>query len=725
MGTFDKLLKPRSVAIVGASADAAKLTGRPLAYLDKYGFTGTVYPVNPRYETIGGRRGYPDIASLPQPPDVAIVLVGATKVTAAVRQLAAIGTASAIVLASGFGESGPEGRKRQDDLKHAAGAMRLLGPNTIGLINVTDRIVLSASNALVTEDIVPGGVALVSQSGGILGSLLSRAQALGIGFSKLIATGNECDLEVAEFVDHLVDDAATNVIALYLEGLRKPEAFKAAVARARAAGKPVVAFKVGRSESGMRSAVSHTGALAGSDAAYDALFRQFGVIRAERYSDLLDIPLMFSRGRAFKGSRVAIITSTGGSASLLADAAGVAGFETPPPDEATAATLKALAIEGATLDRNPIDVTLAGVKADTFRTILDAVVASPGYDAVAVVLGSSALREPETVGEPMRACAAVSAKPIIGYVSPNAPQLVRQLNLAGVPTFAEPESCATALAAMRRLGEAKPVETVGVPAATADVGDLRGLLNVGSLNEAESKRLFARFGIPVTRELVAETPAAAAEAAMTFDGKLVVKVLSRHVLHKSDIGGVAIGVLPQDVVRTCTEIAGRFVKAGQGKPDGFLVQELVSDGVELILGFHRDAQLGPLILLGMGGVTAELYRDTSMRLAPVSRRDVEEMIEELKSAPLLKGFRGRPPADVAALVTAVVAFSTMIVTIGDGLREAEINPLFVLPMGRGVVAADGVAIISSNRSDVELIKVDSATHDDAKRLSECGIGRLA
>ena len=248
MAAIEKLLNPRNVAIIGASADTAKLTGRPLAYLEKYGFTGNIYPVNPRYDAIGSHRCYSDIASLPQAPDVAIVLVGTSKVTDAVRELAAIGTGAAIVLASGFGESGPEGKQRQDELKRAAGAMRLLGPNTIGLVNFSNRIALSASHALITEETLPGEIALVSQSGGILGSVLSRANALGIGFSKLIATGNECDLEVADFIDYLVDDSATKVIALYLEGLRNPKAFQAAVARARAAGKPVVAFKVGRSE---------------------------------------------------------------------------------------------------------------------------------------------------------------------------------------------------------------------------------------------------------------------------------------------------------------------------------------------------------------------------------------------------------------------------------------------------------------------------------------------
>jgi acyl-CoA synthetase (NDP forming) len=692
MRLIDKLLRPRSVAIVGASADPAKLTGRALPYLEKYGFAGDIYPVNPRYREIAGRPCYGDIAALPQPPDAAIVLLGGARVADAVRELAAIGTPAAIVLASGFGESSPEGQARQDELKRAAGAMRLLGPNTIGLVNVSDRIVLSASNALVTDEIVAGNIALVSQSGGILGSLLSRAQAAGIGFSKLIATGNECDLEVADFVDHLVDDPATRVIALYLEGLRNPQAFAAAALRAHTAGKPVVAFKVGRSEAGARAAVSHTGALAGSDAAYDALFRQFGIIRAERYSDLLDIPLALARGRSLRGRRLAIITSTGGSASLLADAAGVRGFETPPPDAATAAKLAALAIEGATLDRNPIDVTLAGVKSETFRTILAAVTASPSYDAVAVVLGSSALREPETVGAPLRECAAAVDKPVVGFVSPDAPQLLRTLNLAGVPTFAAPESCAAALAALRRVAETTGIERA-IEATNAADAEVNSLLRPGALNEADSKRLFARFGIPVTREIVAATPAQAEAAAGTFSGNVVVKILSCDVLHKSEAGGVAVDVARADIADVCARMAERFRARTGHEPEGFLVQELVADGVELILGFHHDPQLGPVILLGMGGIAAELYHDTALRLAPVSRRDAREMIGELKTSALLKGFRGRPVADVAALADAIVAFSAMIGTIGGELQEAEINPLFVLPQGRGVVAADGVVVV--------------------------------
>src|SRR5437764_10086894 len=404
MDALERLIRPKSVAIIGASADAGKLTGRPLAFLEKYGFGHEVFPVNPRYQSIGRYPCFPDIRSLPHAPDVAIVLVGSSRVPDAVRDLGAIGTGAAIVLAGGFGESGAEGMLRQQQLKSAAGHMRLLGPNTIGLVNVTDGIALSASAALQIDQLVPGSIALVSQSGGILGSLLSRAEAQGIGFSKLVATGNEADIDVCDLVNYLVDDPATKVIALYLEGLRKPAQFRQAALRAAEAGKPIVAFKVGRSESGIQSASSHTGALAGSDVVYDALFRQLGIVRALQFSDLLDIPLALSSGRRLKGRRVAVVTSTGGAASLVADAAGLAGFETPAPDPVTAGRLKALNIPDAVLDRNPIDVTLAGVKSGYFRDVLDSVLESPSYDAVAVILGSSSITEPEAVGAPLRDC---------------------------------------------------------------------------------------------------------------------------------------------------------------------------------------------------------------------------------------------------------------------------------------------------------------------------------
>ncbi|MBV9629904.1 MAG: acetate--CoA ligase family protein [Xanthobacteraceae bacterium] len=690
---LDRLFSPRSVAVLGASADPSKLTGRPVDYLKRHGFTGAIYPVNPRYQELAGLPCYPAVSALPTPPDVGLVLLGADRVVEAVRDLARAGTPAAIVLASGFGEAGAEGQQRQHELKQAAGRMRLLGPNTIGLVNVTDRIMLSASGAMELAEFPTGSIALVSQSGGILGSLLSRGAARGIGFSKLIATGNEADLEVSDCLDYLLDDPETAVIALYLEGLRAPDRFRAAAARAAQIGKPIVAFKVGRSEAGMRSAVSHTGALAGADAVYDALFRQLGVIRAASFADLLDIPAALAPRRALRGRSIAIVTSTGGAATLVADSAGLAGFAVPAPDAATAQALNALNLADAVLDRNPIDVTLAGLRPDVLRTVINTLLESSTYDALIVIVGASGIGQPDLVARPVIEAAQATNKPVMVYVSPEAPRIVRHLNRNGVPAFAAPESCAAALAALLKVYEREHVPSLASPQPKAGGSLPAGCPTSGPLNEAESKQLFARFSIPSIQEFVAASAAEAETAAQNLGDRVVLKVLSRHIAHKTEVGGVRVGVPTHDIARHCAEMAAAVSAKSPHGIEGFLVQELIRDGVELILGFHRDPQLGGAVLLGMGGIATELFNDTTLRLVPVTADDAQDMIASLRSAPLLRGFRGRPRYDVDALARAIVAFSDMVVRLGPRLAEAEINPLFVLPEGRGVHAGDGLVIL--------------------------------
>jgi acetate---CoA ligase (ADP-forming) len=700
MNTIAHLMRPESVAVIGASADPSKTSGRPVAYLKKHGFAGTVYPVNPRYDVIDGLTCYPDVASLPAAPDVGIVLLGAERAHTAVRELANRGARAAIVLASGYAETGAEGALRQAQLLDAAGPMRLLGPNTIGLVNLTDRVTLSASGALETDAFHAGSIGLVSQSGGILGALLSRAAASGIGLSKLVSTSNEADLDMADFVDFLVDDDATSVIALYMEAIRHPERFRAAALRAAEAGKPVVVFKIGRSEAGARSATSHTGALAGSDRMYDALFRQTGVIRADTFADLLDIPNALSAGRRLAGKRVAILTSTGGAGTLVADSLGVAGFETPAPEDTTAARLRALQSgDHAVLDRNPIDVTLAGLQPELLRGAIRALLDSPTYDAVAIIVGSSGLAMPDLMAGAIRDSLPGSNKPVVAYVSPHAPAITRLLNGEGVPAFTSPESATSAMAAMwdyAHTTQRSHAQESLCDRIAFDPTELAELPK-GSLNEAEAKALFARFGVPSVREVTVSNAKEAEDAARTLGDKVVLKLLSNTITHKSDVGGVAVGV-PVDAVGARLNRMRDDVETATGAPvQSFLVQEMVSGGVELILGLHRDP-LGTAVLLGMGGVTAELIKDTSMRLidpqSGLSRDDALALIRELKTFPLLYGFRGRPRADLDALASAIVAFSRMAVQLGSCLVEAEINPLFVLPQGQGVRAADGVAVIS-------------------------------
>ena len=702
MDAITRLLKPRSVAVIGASADITKTAGRPVAYLLKHGFSGKIFPVNPKASEICGLPCYADLASLSEVPDVAMVLLGAERAQQAVRELAQLGCSAAIVLASGYTEVGEDGARRQRELIEAAGSMRILGPNTIGLVNITDGVVLSPSGALEMDHFPAGTVGVVSQSGGILGALLSRAAARGVGLSKLISTSNEVDLELADFIDWLVDDPATQVIALYVETVRDAGRFRTAALRAASAGKPIVAFKIGRSEAGAKAAVSHTGALAGADRMYDALFRQVGVIRAERFDDLLDIPAALAAGRKLKGKRVAILTSTGGAGTLVSDELGMAGFDTPVPDETTAQALRSLQTgDQAALDRNPIDVTLAGLKPDLLRGAISALLRSPTYDALVVIVGSSALAMPELMANAIQSCLPESDKPIIAYVSPHAPHIAALLTHRGVPAFSAPESCASALGAMFHAGDWTapdflPPAAATLPPPTAATLPLHEIPK-GSLDEEQAKRLFAAFGIPGAREIVVSTPDDAASAARELGDRVVLKVLSSEILHKSNVGGVAVGLSSAEIGQRLVDMQSA-VRAGTGSmPTRFLVQEMVTGGTEVMIGMHRDA-LGTAILLGMGGVTAELFQDTTMRLLPpaggLSKAEALSMARELKTWPLLDGYRGRVPSDVDALVRAIVAFSQMVAKLGDRLLEAEINPLFVLPKGEGVRAADAIAVFA-------------------------------
>lgn len=699
---ISRLFQPRSVAIIGASADPRKTTGRPITYLMKHGYAGKVYPVNPKADRIGDLPCYASIAELPEAPDVAIVLLGAARAHEAVRELAARGTAAAIVLASGFGETGEAGASRQAALMQATGQMRILGPNTIGLVNLTDRIILSASAALEMNELEAGSVGLVSQSGGILGSILSRGAARGIGFSKLISTSNEVDLELSDFVEYLAHDPATQVIALYVETIRHPERFRRAVEIARAAGKAVVAYKVGRSEAGARAAISHTGAMAGSDRMYDAFFKQTGVIRAEQFNDLPDICSALTTSRVLKGNRIAVLTSTGGAGTLVADSLGVAGFETPAPDPVTAQALRDLQKgDEAALDRNPIDVTLAGLDPVLLRGIIRAVLASPIYDALVVVVGSSSLAMPDLVADAIRDCLGDSDKPILAYVSPHAPNVVQVLEARGVPAFLNPESCAVAFQAMQSVSQVLPRFEKLAHASNSLQQDSSLIDRVGALNEYEAGQLYGRYGITCAQTLVVHTEAEAVAAAKKINGPVVLKVLSSEILHKSEVGGVRLG-LTVDTLPAALEKMQRDVKTLAGiDPQAFIVQPMLRAPAELIIGMNKDP-LGTALMVGMGGITAELMNDSALCLIPpgmtVSKEQALSLLKQLKSWPLLDGYRGKPKLDVDAVVDAIVGFSKMIAALDQRLIEAEINPLLVMEKGGSAIAADAVVVLGPRGS---------------------------
>lgn len=688
---------PQSIAVIGASTDPQKTAGKPIFYLQKNEYRGKIFPVNPKVETIAGLKCYPDIASLPETPDVAIILVGTDAAIAAVAALAKIITPVAIVLTSGFAETGPEGLLKQEELLRAAGKMRLLGPNTMGMVNIIDQITLSPSGALAMDNIGKGHVSLVSQSGGVLGALLSRAAARGIGLSKLVATSNEADLNLADFIDYFVDDDTTKIILLYIESIRKPEQFRAAALRARQAGKPIVVFKVGKSDAGMQAAISHTGAMAGSDRLYEALFAEVGIIRAHQFSDFLDIPVALGAGRSLHRKRVAILTSTGGAGTLVADSLGEKGFELPVPDATTAQKLALLDLgDQAVLDRNPIDVTLAGLQPNILKGAIKALVESDSYDALILILGSSSVSRPELMAEAVQESLQTTNKLILAYVSPHAPQAAEIMTKLGVPTFTQPESCAVAMQSIFQMSQDHNQENHS-PKSLPEI-DLSAYDHIHrALDEHESKQLFTQFDIPTVNEVVVRRDELDKSNFNHFGSQVVIKILSQEIMHKTEVGGVALNVPVAQIPEAIKKMQEKVLQHSQIKIEEFLVQEQVKGGMEFIIGMHRDP-LGTAILVGMGGVTAELFQDTGLRLlkpqTPLTEQEALAMLQALKTWPLLVGYRGRPAYDVDALIKAIVNFSELIVLMKDRLLECEINPIFVFEEKQGAKAADGIAILA-------------------------------
>jgi acetate---CoA ligase (ADP-forming) len=427
--------------------------------------------------------------------------------------------------------------------------------------------------------------------------------------------------------------------------------------------------------------------------------------------DLIDISAGLVSGRVLRGSRLGILTSTGGGGSLIADASGIRGFHAPPPDSATADRLReALVGEAAMADRNPIDLTLANLRGETYRQTITALVDSPSYDGVVVVVGSSGLGDPSLAAAPVREAATAAEKPVVVYVNPHALNIVKYLNSVGVPAFSTAEGCAAALAAMRDRVAAIPDRVSadslesgvvlqipqpshgGGPGPPTRSGERRSAPLGRRLNEAEALALFAEHGIQVVRHAVAQSPDEAAHLAATLGSeRVVVKVLAREVAHKSDVGGVRVGVAPADVASACRELAARV---GDAHLEGWLVQEQVIGGTELLLGSIRDAQLGPALVLGAGGVATEVFGDSTLRLLPLGADDPREMLVELRCRVLLEGFRVQPPGDIAALFEAMRRFAALVESFGERLLEAEINPLFVLPQRAGVVAADALVVLA-------------------------------
>lgn len=663
------LFSPRRIALIGASADPARLTERAQIHLRRHGFDGEILPINPRATEILGERAYPSLDDAPGPIDHAFILVGAGRVEEAIAACARRRIPVATVLADGFAEAGAEGAARQARLLAAAraGGVRLMGPNCIGLINVAARTALSVNAVLAMEPPLPAGrTAVISHSGSLIGAILSRGAARGLGYSVLAATGNEADLGAADLLALLAEDEATDVITLFLETIRDPTGLRHAAGRAFDAGKAVIAYKLGRSRAGAAMAVSHTGAIAGADAAVDALLAASGIARLDSFEALIEAPPLFARARPLAAPRraVSVVTTTGGAAALVVDRLGLGGIEV--------AEVR--------------DMTLAGTQPDRIAAALEQAGADPRADAVVAVIGSSAQFRPEdSVAGVLRTAARAAGKPLAAFLAPEAPESARRLAAAGIACFRTPEAAADALRA--RLAWQAPrarAETGNVAPARAALAAAAGPV----LDEADSRAVFAALGVPTGAAVLVAGVEEVPKIAPRLAFPVALKAVSAALPHKSEAGAVALGLA--DAGALVAALSAMAARLGGTPLRGFLIAPMEEGVGEVLLGFRRDPQAGPVVVLGAGGVLAELMPPPGIAPAPLARAEAEALVA---AAPLahLGGARGRARGDLAAVAEAVAAFSRLAAL--DEVAEAEINPLLVRPEGEGVVALDALVVL--------------------------------
>lgn len=682
------LFEPRTIALIGASGDARKNTSRPQRFLRQHGYTGRIIPINPGRDEIFGEKAYPDLVSVPEAIDHAFIMVPTDAVAAALEQCAAKRVPVATVYSDGFAETGADGRRKQQRLIEIAraGGVRLVGPNCIGLVSTRPSCALSVNAVLEFAQITAGPLAIVSQSGSMIGGLLSRGLGRGVGFSKLVSVGNEADLGVGEISDLLVDDPHTGAILLFMETIRDADHLAHAARRAYTAGKPVVVYKLGRSEVGQDLAASHTGAMAGGDEVADAFFRAHSMLRVDILEALFELPALVAGQKPAERHRVAMMTTTGGGAASVADRLGMFGLDVVAPTDRIVANLaqKNIRISTARLT----DLTLAGARKEIYSAVLNELLASDHCDLVLAVVGSSAQFQPQIAVEPIVE-ADRRGKPLAVFLAPHAEASLNRLADAGIAGFRTPESCADAIRAWRDWSSplvAPSPDHGKLSAAKALLGAAR------RLNEYDACRVFAALGVPPPASEIITAP----EQQTGIGFPVVAKVLSPDITHKTDARAVRLNVTSDgELAAAYGEI---LVNARAYKKDarieGVLVQRMEKGLAEVILGYKRDPQVGPVVVLGIGGVLAEIYHDFALRLAPVSTEEAMRMIEEVKGLAVIRGYRGLPRGDCAALAQAVSAFSQL-ANLQD-IAEAEINPLIVKSERQGVVAVDGLIVRRDN-----------------------------
>lgn len=691
LGSLSALFHPRSIAVIGASDDPVRIGGRPISYALQHGYTGSIHPVNPTRGTVQGLRAYARIGDVPGDVDCAIIAVPGALVADAVRQCAEKGVRGVVLFSGGFAELGEDGREKQDEIRRMArdGGMRLVGPNCIGTFSVQRRNFLTFMNGVTAT--VPAGkarIGLASQSGGYGAHIHKLAEQRGLAVTEMVTTGNEADVEIGEVIHWMAENPDIDIIVSYIEGVRSKATLIEGLAAAHRHRKPVVLMKAGSTDAGAAAAASHTAALAGADGIYDAVLRDYGALRASSTEEVLDIACALSLKKPLQARKVCVMSVSGGAGVQIADFACDAGMRLSPPPEDVQRRLREIIPFGSPL--NPVDITAqVGNQPEIFGAALDLLV-DAGYDSIVAWLGP-AIAHPRA-GMRMRDALADMARKrpdvLVTLAATGAPEALAPFHEAGCLLFEEPRRAIGALAALDHFHRAFSRPLPGRPG----LDGVELLPENTRFNEVEGKQVLARAGVPQLPERLVRSADEAAAAAEALGCPVAVKVVSADIVHKSDVGGVALGLATPALVTEAVRrmAAGIPARAPQARIDGYLVSPMLGDAVECIVGVHADPLFGPVVMFGIGGVLVEVMQDVAFALAPLDEPGALELVRRVKGYRLLSGFRGRPPADVPALARAIVAISRLAARNADRLQTLEVNPLCVLPEGRGIVALDAV-----------------------------------
>ena len=685
--------EPRGVAVVGASSNPTKLSYGVLRNLATHGYRGPVYPVNPRGGEMQGLRVYRSVAELPDPVDLAVIVLSAERTAEALEACGQRGIRAAVLIASGFGELGAGGREREAQLREVARryGMRFIGPNCVGVVDTYAPIDTTFIRTMPDQ----GVIGFVSHSGAVCGGTMDWASAVGVGFSRILSLGNQVDVDVADALDSLAVDPHTRVVAAYIEGLPDGRRFVEAAARLTLC-KPLVVLKAGRTPSGTRAVASHTGALAGEDRAFQAACRRAGAIPVEDLEELVDAAIALAYREPPSGPRMAILTNAGGPSAVGADALDRQGLQLTDLSVETQARLRETCPPG-TMTGNPVDM-LGGPRPEQFTAALGVLLAAPEVDGVMVVYVPQALTPPHDVAEAVgRAFTSADRveKPVVCCISGGGGirDAARVLHANGVPHYLTPARAALGLGALWRYGQVRarpPFEPGPV------VGDrVRALKLVQAaaaggqhvLDPQAGAEVMSAYGLSVPPSGLASHADEAAALAERLGYPVALKRVAPGVVHKSDAGGVALGLVDAAAVRAAF---ARMIGPGER---GF-VQQMASSGLEAIVGAQRDAQFGPLVMFGLGGVYVEVLRDVAFRLAPLSAAEAREMVAETAAGRLLAGVRGQPPGDLDGVVDALVGVGQLMADL-PLVVEVDLNPLIVGPAGEGAWAVDVRIVIES------------------------------